>query len=130
MTHAPAIPTKAATADGGPRMAEDPDKTRLDAFETRLARARAEKAGAASGGVGKNFSQSEMAWRMVIELVSGIGIGFGIGYGLDVLFGTMPFLMVLFVLLGLAAGIKTVIRTATEMQEKRQAAEAAADEGK
>ena len=62
-----------------------------------------------------------MAWRMVIEMVSGLGIGFGIGYGLDVLMGTMPWMMVLFTLLGLAAGVKVMLRSAKEMNEERAA---------
>ncbi|MFV0408194.1 MAG: AtpZ/AtpI family protein [Paracoccus sp. (in: a-proteobacteria)] len=59
-----------------------------------------------------------MAWRIVIELVTGIGIGFGIGFGLDKLFGTMPLFLVLFLLLGLAAGVKVMLGTAEEMQRK------------
>ena len=48
-----------------------------------------------------HHSQAHLAWRMVIELVTGIVIGFGIGYGLDSLFGTLPIFLVVFVLLGL-----------------------------
>jgi len=29
----------------------------------------------------EHYSQVQLAWRMVIELVAGLGIGFGIGYG-------------------------------------------------
>jgi ATP synthase protein I len=72
----------------------------------------------------EHYSQAQLAWRMVIELVAGLGIGFGIGYGLDLFFGTLPIFMVLFVLLGLAAGVKTMLRSAREMQEKRETAEA------
>ena len=72
----------------------------------------------------EHYSQAQLAWRMVIELVAGLGIGFGIGYGLDVLFGTLPIFMVLFVMLGLAAGIKTMLRSANEIQEKKLAEEA------
>jgi ATP synthase protein I len=72
----------------------------------------------------EHYSQAQLAWRMVIELVAGLGIGFGIGYGLDLFFGTLPIFMVLFVLLGLAAGVKTMLRSAQEMQEKRETAEA------
>jgi len=72
----------------------------------------------------EHYSQANMAWRMVIELVAGLGIGFGIGYGLDLLFGTLPIFMVLFVMLGLAAGIKTMLRTAREMQSGKMAEEA------
>ena len=65
-----------------------------------------------------HYSQAQLAWRMVIELVAGLGIGFGIGYGLDQLFGTTPILLVLFILLGFAAGVKTMMRTAAEMTGK------------
>ena len=73
----------------------------------------------------EHYSQAQMAWRMVIELVAGLGIGFGIGYGLDLFFGTLPIFMVLFVMLGLAAGVKTMLRSAQEMQDKKVAEEAA-----
>lgn len=109
-------------------MAQDDDQTRLKRLEERIAQAKTGSGDRPS--MGKDFSQAEMAWRLVIELVSGIGIGFGIGYGLDALFGTKPFLMVVFVLLGLVAGIRTMMRSATEIQAKRKAAEAASDEGK
>ena len=69
----------------------------------------------------EHYSQATIAWRMVTELVAGLGIGFGIGYGLDALFGTRPFLMVLFIFLGFAAGIKTMMRTAQEAQTRAQA---------
>ncbi len=62
-----------------------------------------------------------MAWRMIIELVTGMLIGMGIGYGLDVLFGTLPICLILFSLLGFAAGIKTMLRTAAEMKTKEAA---------
>jgi ATP synthase protein I len=29
----------------------------------------------------EHYSQAQLAWRMVIELVAGLGIGFGIGLG-------------------------------------------------
>ncbi|MDX8347136.1 AtpZ/AtpI family protein [Cognatiyoonia sp. IB215446] len=70
----------------------------------------------------EHYSQAQLAWRMVIELVSGLGIGFSIGYGLDSLFGTQPFLMVLFIFFGLAAGVLTMMRSAKEVQMKQQAA--------
>ncbi len=77
--------------------------------------------------VDEHYSAANLAWRMVIEMVAGLGIGFGIGYGLDVLFGTLPIFMVLFTMLGLAAGIKTMLRSAKEIQEGAEAAEAADD---
>lgn len=94
-------------------MTTDPDADRLRALNARLDAARPEAAPShMAGGAG----QAQMAWRMVIELVAGLGIGFGIGYGLDALLGTAPWLMVVFTLLGFAAGVKTVIASANEMQ--------------
>lgn len=96
--------------------------SRLKALEDRIATAK-------GGGQKKpqseeHYSQANMAWRMVIELVAGLAIGFGIGYGLDVLFGTMPIFMVLFIFLGFAAGIKTMMRSAAEMQNDALAKQA------
>ena len=68
-----------------------------------------------------HYSQAHLAWRMVIELVTGLLIGFGMGYGLDSLFGTLPIFLVIFTLLGLAAGIKTMMRSAQEVQQKKEA---------
>lgn len=71
----------------------------------------------------EHYSAANLAWRMVIELVAGLGIGFGIGYGLDSVFGTTPFLMLVFTLLGLAAGIKTMMRTSAEFSGTNAAGE-------
>ncbi|MFZ3581434.1 AtpZ/AtpI family protein [Loktanella sp. DJP18] len=65
--------------------------------------------------------QGQLAWRMVIELVAGLGIGFGIGYSLDRFLGTLPIFLVLFVFLGLAAGVKTMLQSAKELQKKQLA---------
>ncbi|MFX0541738.1 AtpZ/AtpI family protein [Roseovarius sp. S4756] len=73
----------------------------------------------------EHYSQAQLAWRMVIELVAGLLIGFGIGYGLDRLLGTLPIFLVLFTLLGLAAGIKVMIRSAQEIQQTQEAEKAA-----
>ncbi|WBU52277.1 AtpZ/AtpI family protein [Paracoccus sp. SCSIO 75233] len=88
---------------------------RLRRLEERLAKANAPKAPTRTQVTMHN---AEAAWRMVIELVTGLGIGFGIGYGLDRLLGTMPIFLVLFLLAGLAAGIKVMLGTAQEMQRK------------
>lgn len=97
-----------------------PDQQRqLAELEARIAAAKA--AYAPKPRVDEHYSQANLAWRMVIELVAGLGIGFGIGYGLDSLFGTLPIFLVLFTLLGLAAGVKTMLRSAQEIQKTKQA---------
>ncbi|MEQ6249106.1 AtpZ/AtpI family protein [Sulfitobacter sp. HNIBRBA3233] len=96
---------------------EDQDrKEQMKAIEARIAKARGLTA--PKPRADEHYSQAQLAWRMVIELVAGLGIGFGIGYGLDVLFGTLPIFMVLFTMLGLAAGVKTMLRSANEIQAK------------
>ncbi len=101
----------------------DPDqKQRMAQLQAKIDAAK--QAQAPKPRVDEHYSQAQLAWRMVIELVAGLGIGFGIGYGLDVLFGTLPIFMVLFVMLGLAAGVKTMLRSAQEIQEKKLAEEA------
>lgn len=108
-------------------MSDEPDPERLKALEERLAGAR--KAQAPKPRADEHYSAASQGWRMVIELVSGLGIGFGIGYGLDILFGTIPIFLVLFTFLGFVAGVKTMLRTAKEIQSANLADQSARDEG-
>ncbi len=101
----------------------DPDRQQqLSRLEAKIAAAK--KSQEPKPRADEHYSQAHLAWRMVIELVAGLGIGFGIGYGLDSLFGTLPIFLVLFVFLGLAAGVKTMMRSAQEIQDKKLAEEA------
>ena len=97
-------------------MVDEPDPERLRALEARLAKMKVgpepEK-----GATGKAFSQGEMAWRMVIELVTGMLLGLSIGFGLDWLFNTRPVFLVIFVLVGFAAGVRVMLRTAQSMNQ-------------
>jgi ATP synthase protein I len=108
-------------------MASEPDPDRLRALEARLEQVKA-KPKAEKTTTAKGFSQGEVAWRMVIELATGIVLGAGIGYGIDVLAGTLPIFLIIFSLFGFAAGIKTMLGTARELGEKT-AAQAAKDRG-
>jgi ATP synthase protein I len=104
-------------------MSDPHDAQRLKALEAKIA---ALKTPAQIKDHGEeHYSQAQLAWRMVVELVAGLGIGFGIGYGLDALFGTMPIFLILFIFLGLAAGVQTMMRSAKEVQVKQQNAAAA-----
>jgi len=107
-----------------------PDEAeRLKALEARIAAAR--QGQAPKPHMEEHYSQANLAWRMVIELVAGMGIGFGIGYGLDYVLGTMPLMLVVFTILGFIAGVKTMIRSAHEVQRKQvEAADAAARDEK
>ncbi len=75
----------------------------------------------------EHYSQANLAWRMVIELVAGLLIGFGMGYGLDRLFGTLPVFLVIFTFLGFAAGVKTMMRSAEEIRKNADTPDAGAD---
>ncbi|MEZ5734090.1 MAG: AtpZ/AtpI family protein [Paracoccaceae bacterium] len=108
-------------------MSDEPDPERLRALDKRIAEVK--QATAPKPPKEEHYSAASQGWRMVIELVSGLGIGFGIGYGLDALFGTLPLFLVLFILLGFAAGVKTMLRTAREIQDAKQAGGPAEDEG-
>ena len=94
---------------------------RLKALEARIKAAKGEERKPHSE---EHYSQANMAWRMVIELVAGLAIGFGIGYGLHAVFNATPIFMVLFIFFGLAAGVKTMMRSAAEMQNEALAKEA------
>ncbi len=107
-------------------MTEDDPKARLEALEARIAEAKGGKE--EKPHTEEHYSQAHLAWRMVIELVTGLAVGFGIGYGLDRLFGTIPIFLVLFTLLGLAAGIRVMMRSAQEVQAEHMAREAAKDD--
>lgn len=104
-------------------MTDDDQKQRMAQLEAKIDAAK--KAKQPKPRADADVSGGELAWRMVIEMVSGLGIGFGIGYGLDSLFGTIPIFLVLFTLLGLVAGVKVMLRSATEVQKKQEAATAA-----
>lgn len=101
-------------------MADEPDPERLRALEAKLAKAKGAPPPERTQA-GKAFSQGETAWRMVIELVSGMLIGLSIGYGLDWWLGTAPLFLIIFALFGFAAGIKTMLNTARAMAAQHEA---------
>ncbi|MEZ5798739.1 MAG: AtpZ/AtpI family protein [Paracoccaceae bacterium] len=105
-------------------MSSEPDPERLRALEQRLAVAKG-KPKPEKSQTAKGFSQGEVAYRMVIELATGILVGVGIGYGLDVLLDTLPVFLAIFSLVGFAAGVKTMLGTARQLQDKTTAAAAA-----
>jgi len=103
------------------------DAERLAALKSRIEKAKVETAEVPH--MKKDYSQAQLAWRMVIELVAGLGIGFVIGYGLDYFLGTLPIFLVIFIFLGLAAGVKTMMRSAQEVQTQQLAKQASENEG-
>ncbi|MEM1430695.1 MAG: AtpZ/AtpI family protein [Pseudomonadota bacterium] len=112
-------------------MSEDePEVTeseRLRRLEAKIAAAKGETPTRAHNE--EHYSQAQLAWRMVTELVAGLGIGLLIGLGLDTLFGTAPILMVVFIGFGLAAGIRVMMRTAGEVNKRAPGGRAEDDDG-
>ncbi|WP_394179454.1 AtpZ/AtpI family protein [Yoonia maritima] len=106
-------------------MSDPHDADRLKALEAKIAALKTPEPDKDHSE--EHYSQAQLAWRMVIELVAGLAIGFGIGFGLDTLFGTKPIFLVLFIFFGLAAGVLTMMRSAKEVQMKQQ--EAAEEKG-
>lgn len=98
-------------------MSDPHDADRLKALEAKIAALKAPAD--VKHHSEEHYSQAQLAWRMVIELVAGLGIGFGIGYGIDTLLGTTPVFLVLFIFFGLAAGVLTMMRSAKEAQRKQ-----------
>lgn len=66
------------------------------------------------------------AFKIVAELVIGVGVGGFIGWALDRQFGTAPWLLIVFFLFGFAAGMLNVIRTARKMQAEAEPLQRAA----
>lgn len=99
-------------------MSDDPDPDRLRKLEAKLAKVKGQPTAAKPKTV-QGFSQGEVAWRMIIELCTGMILGMAIGYGLDVLFGTLPILLIIFSGIGFAAGVKTMLGTARAMGETK-----------
>jgi ATP synthase protein I len=97
-------------------MSATPDPAKLKELEEKLAKAR--RAQEPEGRKHYAHEGAAQAWRMIIELVTGMGVGFAIGYGLDTLFGTLPLFLVIFCLLGFAAGVRVMMQTAREVQKE------------
>ena len=107
--------------------AEDP---RLKRLEERLAAANKARAPKPRPRIERQFSEAAVAWRMVTELVAGLGIGFGIGYVLDGWTGLKPLFMVVFTTLGFVAGVRVMKRTADELNRELEGKDKSADGAK
>ncbi len=98
-------------------MVDETERKRLKDLEARIEGAKKRRE-TGSPKMENEYTGAGQAWRMVIELVTGMSVGFAIGYGLDALFGTLPLFLVIFCLLGFAAGIRVMMETARQAQNQ------------
>jgi len=98
-------------------MTDDPDRKALNDLDTRLKKkvdaTVQDPLTALPSTEDKNDGALGLAFRVSIELVSGVSIGFGIGWLLDGWLGTRPWFMLAFIMLGGVAGMLNVYRLAS-----------------
>ncbi len=85
----------------------DGDRKRLDELDARL---RAARQGSEQPRPASMQREIGFAYRVMIEMVVGIGFGAFAGWWLDGWLGTRPILMVVLILLGFAAGVLNAYR--------------------
>ena len=111
------------TSDDDASETREPVRSDLADIDARLqairSRREAETRPRRAGG-GK-WQGAEFAWRMVIDLVAGVGVGGAIGWGLDTLVGTKPVFLLVFILLGFGAGVRVMLQSAKDLQRRNKA---------
>lgn len=86
----------------------DGDRKRLDDLDSRLHAAR--KGPDKQPRQGSIQREMSFAYRVMIEMIAGLGFGAFVGWWLDGWLGTRPILMVVLILLGFAAGVLNAYR--------------------
>jgi ATP synthase protein I len=90
----------------------DPHRSLSD-METRIKKVRAEH----EPETEQKYSSAGVAFRIGIDLISGVAFGVLAGLFLDSWLDTKPWMLIVFIILGTAAGIRNVIRTAATLEE-------------
>jgi ATP synthase protein I len=103
-------------------MTEDPSPP-PDKFANRLRDLRKQVDGDNNGAVDKPGaavpgSAMGLAFRVGLELATGLVVGGGLGWLLDRWWHTSPAMLILFFFLGAAAGMVNVFRTAREINRR------------
>ena len=84
-----------------PRDETDGDRQRLDDLDTRLRDARK---GSKPPERTSTHREMGIAYRVLVEMIAGVGVGGFVGWWLDTWLGTQPLLLVVLLILGFAAG--------------------------
>lgn len=95
----------------------------LDALEDKISATRQRQAPEVQANA--NGSMLGLAYRLIVEILAGIGVGGFVGWWADKVLGTKPVLMLVFLGLGMAAGLMNSVRTASELRRKQDLIEAA-----
>lgn len=66
----------------------------------------------------QTYGSAGVAFRIGIDLISGVAFGVLAGLALDAWLETTPWMLIVFIFLGGAAGIRNVIRTAATLNEE------------
>lgn len=84
-----------------PRDDTDGDRKRLDDLDSRL---RAARKGSKPPARASTHRELGIAYRVLVEMIAGVGVGGFVGWWLDTWLGTAPILLVALLVLGFAAG--------------------------
>jgi len=93
----------------GPDYDPDGDRRRIDELDARLKAAR----GAApkpSQGSGMSQRQTNVAYRVLVDMIAGLLVGGVLGYWLDRWWGSKPYMLVAMTILGFAGGMTNAWR--------------------
>ncbi len=99
-----------------------------DAFARRIERLRAETTPRPRPLRTFRNRALDAAFRLSVEMASGLVAGGILGWLLDRLFGTAPWFMLVLFFFGAAAGIRSAVRTAAAIQRELDAAEGATED--
>jgi ATP synthase protein I len=97
----------------GPDYDPDGDRRRIDELDARLkaARGAVEKP---SQGSGMSQRQTNVAYRVLADMIAGLLIGGFLGYWLDRWWGSHPYMLVAMIILGFAGGMNNAWRAIRE----------------
>jgi len=106
-------PSRKAGQDPDP----DGDRRRIDELDARLKAARG-TAPKPSQGSGMSQRQTNVAYRVLVDMIAGLLVGGFLGYWLDRWTGWAPYSMIAMTLLGFAGGANNAWRTIRTLSER------------
>ncbi|MAU40739.1 MAG: phosphoribosylaminoimidazolecarboxamide formyltransferase [Kordiimonas sp.] len=98
---------------------QSPGPKKLDALSARIKQAQEANKAPDAPDRGKQTAMG-MAFRLSVEMVSGLLVGGVMGWWLDRWLETKPWMMLCFFFLGAAAGMLNVYRAAMSMQKSAE----------